>query len=666
MKKLISIILAVFLTFSVVACNGDGIGSETPPLPVGTITDNAQHYYTRGLHKFNMTTTDIVFAENGKTDYKIVLSQNPTISDNGGASYLTRFVLEAMGATIPTVSEDEVEYSADAKLIVFNCPDLFEDAGLTMTSDDIAENGYYIKSAGKSVFVMTKDQILGYGARNAGLEILHQMIGLEFFSGDSYSYNCKPGDKIMLPGFDITDAPDITWNHYMNNPSAATRIGLRGTENIDLFMSPIGAGAWHNTLGWLPPNDANAEQKEYWYNGDRTELCYTAHGNQAMLDEMIRRCTEKAIASVDANPSKSVLTITLMDGGHYCTCDACSASKAAYGGADSAAHIKFVNRIGKGLDDHLTAKWEEEKLTNPKAEKRDVNLIFFAYNQTTNPPVKEVNGELVPYDDSVILYPNVGVWYAPIGMQYNESLYADVNSAALKGTRGWNVLTDNIYVWFYGTNFSAYLFPFNTWSTIPESYRCFAENDVKFMFNQGQFNQGQDASTGFSIFKEYLHHQLRWDCNQSYADLTNRFFNGYFKEAVAPMRRYFDELCAHLEYLESAYPTQINGSIYHNPTGINNWPLRTIKQWIGYIDEAYELIEPLKKTDPAKYTVLYNNINKESIFPRYALLSIHEGTFSSSELVAERLAFKADCTAHNITRVNEGGLLTTIYEGWGI
>ena len=662
MKRLLVLLLVIVTAFSSFACNPTTDGSvEEPPKANGVINDIDRHYYEGGIHKYNMTTTDLVFAINNQTEYKIVLPNDAIASDRSGASYISRFVEEAMGAAIETVSESDVTYTDESKFIVFNCPDIFATASFTPTTENIGDNGYQIKSVGNSVFIYTTDREIGFGARNAGLEFLRLTIGLEFFDGESYSYNCKPGDKVMLPGFDVIDAPDIEWMMWSSNVSSATKTALRGSEAGDIFMNPEGGSTYHNTLQWLPVEEASAEQKEYWYNTDKTELCYTAHGNEEMLDEMIRRCIAKAIVSVDNNPDRKVLTFTVMDGGHYCNCESCTASKLAYGGADSAAHIKFVNRIGKGLDEYLTQKASDEG-----KEKRDVDLIFFAYNQTNVPPVKEVNGEIVPYDDSVVLYDNVGVFFAPIGMQYNESLYADVNASFLRSTNGWGALTDQIYVWYYSTNFSNYLYPFPTWHTIGDSYGALAEAGALYIYNQGQYNQGQGGVTGFHVFKEYLNHQFRWDCNQSYYDLTNRFFKGYFKEAEKPMRRYFDELTAHIEYLEDEYPTAVHGSIYHYPTEGRFWPQRTLKQWLGYLDEAYECIEPLKDTDPAKYGVLYKNILKESIFLRYAMLTIYQGTFSSEELYNERVAFKNDCMQVGIARVNEGGLLSAVYSTWGI
>ena len=132
------------------------------------------------------------------------------------------------------------------------------------------------------------------------------------------------------------------------------------------------------------------------------------------------------------------------------------------------------------------------------------------------------------------------------------------------------------------------------------------------------------------------------------------------------MRRYFDELTAHIKYLEATYPTGVNGAIYHHPTDQKFWPKRTLDQWLGYIDEAYEAIAPLKETDPVKYETLSKNICLESIFIRYARLTIYTGLFSSADLQAERVAFKADCDRLGISRHLEGGSISTVYQSWGL
>ena len=121
MKKLLSFILAVMMCFTVVACDttqNPTTGGGTPPTPTGTVNDAEVHYFSGGIHKFNMGTTDIAFVDDYNTDYTIVIPDDADAGQLRCASTITRFTNEAMGATIPTATEREVEWSENAKYII--------------------------------------------------------------------------------------------------------------------------------------------------------------------------------------------------------------------------------------------------------------------------------------------------------------------------------------------------------------------------------------------------------------------------------------------------------------------------------------------------------------------------------------------------------------------
>ena len=94
------------------------------------------------------------------------------------------------------------------------------------------------------------------------------------------------------------------------------------------------------------------------------------------------------------------------------------------------------------------------------------------------------------------------------------------------------------------------------------------------------------------------------------------------------------------------------------------WPKRLLDQWLGYIDEAYTLVEPLKASDPELYETLIKHINLESIFVRFALVTLHSGSYSSQTLTQMREDFKSDCTALNITMFSEKMSLNDIFLSW--
>ena len=61
--------------------------------------------------------TDIVLAENGKTDYVVVVPENSDWTINQARSELQNFFSEATGAGLPVVSDTGLSFNTDKKYI---------------------------------------------------------------------------------------------------------------------------------------------------------------------------------------------------------------------------------------------------------------------------------------------------------------------------------------------------------------------------------------------------------------------------------------------------------------------------------------------------------------------------------------------------------------------
>ena len=88
--------------------------------------------------------------------------------------------------------------------------------------------------------------------------------------------------------------------------------------------------------------------------------------------------------------------------------------------------------------------------------------------------------------------------------------------------------------------------------------------------------------------------------------------------------------------------------------------------WLKYIDEAYKAIELYRTENPTLYATLERHIRLESIFPRFALITLHSGMYSSDDLSAMRLEFYEDCNSFDITRLSETVTLDATFESWGL
>lgn len=644
--KLLSILCAGLICFTglLAGCTNN---AAKPAEPRNPVTETAEHKYAGGVHKVNVTLTDDDMVSGGKSDYEIVVPENGDEFSKRAATLVRKHFASATGVALQ-MTDDQTAFSQEKKWIVLGSEKLFEEAGLTMPTDDIGETGYYIKTVGKSIFVAAKS---GYGLVNGAIGFLSAAIGYEMFADDTVVYTA--GETVKLPNCDIIDKPDYEFYLSSNKISSDGATGMRFQGSGDVFI-PVGGEPWHNSFKYLDPS-VHAAAHPSWFSADRKQLCYTAGGDPDDLNEMLDEFMKTMVASVEAYPNVKNITITIQDVNTMCRCEACTRLLEKYG-TDSAAVIMFCNKVSERLE-----KYFADKVAGTNRSPREVNILFFAYYKTTQPPVKEVNGQYVAIDDEVKCRDNVGVYIAPISAAYNADFYDEANNYTAGIIKGWGALSNKLYMWLYETNYSYYLYPLNSYDTMLETYRFCKNNNAIFMFPEGQYNQGN--VTAFGKLKEYFNSKALWDVNVDYSKICDDFFNAYFRSAAEPMRRYFEELQLQLKYIETTYP-EIGGGIYDNMAQARFWPKRLLDQWSGYIDEAYALAEPLKASDPELYETLAKHINLESIFVRFALVTLHSGSYSAQTLTQMREDFKSDCTALNITMFSEKMSLNDIFLSW--
>ena len=145
----------------------------------------------------------------------------------------------------------------------------------------------------------------------------------------------------------------------------------------------------------------------------------------------------------------------------WCTCGACTDSKNIYG-ADSASVILFANDLAEKID-----AWLESDEGKPYA--RDYRITVLSYGVTLLPPayynenkkqwepyLSENAPEGTPY---AICSDRVMPWYAPLEIDYNYSIFDNVNSAFYDQMYGWMAICKEMSYYNYCTNYNYYLVP---------------------------------------------------------------------------------------------------------------------------------------------------------------------------------------------------------------
>lgn len=660
MNKLLCVLFAFVLTAGAVSCakKDESEGTVNPKNPIKA---TEEHLFEGGLHKVDVKENqNRIFTSNGTTAYSIIYDEEQSKSLQA-ANFLQKHIVAATGAKISVIDgETKTQVSDDDKYIILGRRDLFESAGLTMPEDDLAPSGYYIKTRGNNVFLEVETS---FGYQQGAITLLRHVLGYVMYSEDTVYYG-KDGKTI--PDMDIVEKPDYGFRVQGNNITDEARYGMGFIKNQDIII-PVGQGGYfHNSLNYFDSKENQLdptlfEEHPKWFATNKRELCYTAQGDGDELELMINRVANKIIELGEEYPEIPVITFSIQDNYYSCECKECKSYEAVYGSAAAAARvIKFTNRVAKKVDEYFTAKAEREN-----SDKRELLINIFGYHHTTQPPViKNADGTFSAIDKTVVLEKNVGVFIAPIEASFTHSFYDDVNKQYAEIAEGWASISSHVYAWLYEPNYSYYLYPFNTFDSSLETLRFFRTNNSEYVWTEGQTQQFN--ATGFNKLKEYLNSAEEFDLNRNYKDLVDDFFEKYFCEAAKPMRQFLAEFQIWSRKIENDDTNEINGTIYEAIGKDIYWPKKTLDHWMDLINDAYSAIEPLKATDKSKYDVLKKHIDIESIFPRYALLTLYSGSYSGEWLTAARKSFRDDCNSLNIQYTAQNVGLDLLFASWGI
>lgn len=648
MKKLSinKLILLSLSTLAIASCSPSNEDSKEIISPIGEMSEHLQE---GTLHEIDVKESQTPFITNGETDYKIFY-QGDSIFARKAATFVASHLNMSTGALLST--NEIKENTPSDHIILFGDKAYQEKKGVPFTDKELGSSGYQILTKDENVYIRTGGE-LGY--QQAAICFLKQVIGYNRYSSKIVTYT---KDGKTMPTMNIVERPDFAFRTQSNKVDPNTSYEMGFLTTAETFFMDNETQPFHNSFDYLNPTEYQKTYPE-WYSTRGNQICYTAHGNQEKYDKMVDTVYEKMVARLNKNKTVGGITFSIQDNTDTCECETCKASTKKYG-APSGAVVKFLNAV----DDKVQAHLEEEARAN-NTDKRQLNILFFAYHKTEKPCVTQnADGTFSPTSEDVICNENVGPYIAPISASFTHSFYDDVNKIYADSIKGWGALSKKLYIWLYETNFSHYLYPLNSFGTMLDSYRFCYENNGLYMYNEGQHNQG--ATTCFGRFKEYFNSVSLMNVNCSYKDVVDDFFTNYFKEAKEPMLKYFLELQEQCQMLEEEYSTDLNGGIYNRISQSRFWPKKLLDRWNGYIEEGKKAIDKYKTINTVLYDSLIDNLTLESIFPRYALLEHYSGKYSADTLKNMRRLFRDDCQKLSVTQVSEGTTMENVFSGWDL
>ena len=269
---------------------------------------------------------------------------------------------------------------------------------------------------------------------------------------------------------------------------------------------------------------------------------------------------------------------------------------------------------------------------NPKY-KRDLTLLFLAYNKYFDAPVAK-NQTTGKYElkGGLTLRSDVGIWVA--GSSYAQYYYDidHANNADFKDAfQRWADVTEasgsDLCVWTYSLNNNEYLihsdmYGENTFFN-ERAYQYFESKGVDMYYNQGPWN-ATETVTAFNRLNIYLDSQLQWDCAQSVTDLTDKYFSVMFGAGASYMKQLF---VAENAASRELFDPDIEGVPNDTTNSFESWfgvlSSSNINKWLGYITSAKNAVNADTTLTEEQKAVYINHINEEWIAVKYWQMRYH-------------------------------------------
>ena len=609
------------------------------------------------------------FIDNGNLNYDIKYLAN-NVQIEKAAKLIKEEIDKATNQNIKISSINDSEvYDENTSSIIIASSSFTNYQKQTLPSE---AGSFALKGIGKAIYLNSNYE---EGYQIGAIKLLENLIGYDYIGADTTTYNIKDKNNIDLPYLDLTFAPSFgyrkcDWSDHKDIDGVTTdcyKYGYNaGYAEYGYYLSTPAIGTlptetFHTSLHILYPG-AHYEKHPSWYAvnekganyGEKYnlwQLCFTAHGDSNEYEAMVNEATNNIIDAFANSTNLNVKTLLFgtEDNYNYCHCSSCNSKTSEYGSITGTV-VKFVNDVSNRINSRIS-----------ETKRDSISLGLFAYLAYKDAPVKNGIATIKNND-------NVFTLVAPIQANYTYSLLNEKNESSKNMFEDWSKV-GKISAWLYETNFSHYLYPFNSFKANFENFKYLKEKGVFMAYAQGQHNATQPR-TGFTSLKKYLNAKVMLDINNDYDTLLNNFFSSYYGEGGTKMRTFYEEMVSQLEKIESTSSYQKTlydknqFSIYENIADTKFWDFNKLKEWVSLCDEAYDLAT----SEEARTHILC-----EKIFPSFALSSLYSSALHIAKwgTAAKRKEFQKEfkelANKLGFFMLNESGeKLETYYNNWGI
>ncbi len=458
---------------------------------------------------FGFRPKELLLADQGRSDYKIVLADDASPSTKYAATELQKYLKDIAGAELPIVS-DKSKFGKREIILGDNAH--LNRLGVPIDFKKLGNEGYVLRTSGQRL-------VIAGGALRGNLYgvygLLEDHLGCRWFTPSvsriprQTRLALGPLDETQIPRLEyrepyVRDCLDGDWCARNRLNGTAASLGEKHGGKTVYF------GFVHTFNSLIPPEQYYDAHPEYFSEvkgrrlKDKSQLCCTN-------EEVIRLVTEKIRQWMREHPEAQIFSISQNDWFNFCQCAKCSAL-AESEGSQIAPVLAMVNRVAEAVEKEFP----------------DKAIDTLAYQWTRKPP------------QTLRPRPNVIVRLCSIECCFSHPLAtcdSKENADFRRDTEDWSKICNRLWVWDYTTSFADFLVPFPNLRVLNDNIRFYADHHVTGIFEEDDYisPDGELSALGGYMMAKFL-----WNPDYDENKAMNEFLGGVYGAAASPIRRYID------------------------------------------------------------------------------------------------------------------------------
>lgn len=488
---------------------------------------------------------------NGKTDYKIFVSDKASKAEKHAANELQTYVQKISGCKIPITSSE----TSNKKTIYIGFQGAPQSLLKNISPSEFGKEEYIIRSDGKNMLIAggaprgTFYGVTGY---------LSDHLGCRWYTRSVVK---TPAQKvIILRKTEDRQKPALeyreTWYKEAYDPEWASHNRLNPSLPDSLGGGFIAFPFVHTFDLLVPPSQYFAQHPEYYAETggkrQKSQLCLTN-------PSVVRLAKAKVFQWIKAHPEADVFSIDQNDGDGFCECVHCKKIDDEEG-SHSGSLLTFVNQIA----DTVAKVYPAVKL----------QTLAYAYTEIPPKSIRPASNVTIR-----LCHGNYCSAHSIEGCdnhkQYRERLAQ------------WKKIAKRITIWDYFTDFSQYLMPFPNFEPLKHDVKFYADNGVIGLFAQGAHVPEQGGGE-FTELRAWVFSQLMWNPEKNGQVLIDEFVANVYGKSGKYINEYISLLHNEVKHKEVYF------SIWAQPTEVSYLTEKVISK----ADSLFALAAKAAENDP--------------------------------------------------------------------